>query len=64
MQAAGSGIPEVKGYLNGTNYLRFLRIKTGLVKVVGVIFSVSAGLVIGKEGPLIRTIWITINSYK
>ena len=52
--AAGSGIPEVKGYLNGTNYLRFLRLKTGLVKIVGIVFSVSAGLIIGKEGPLIH----------
>jgi len=52
--AAGSGIPEVKGYLNGTNYLRFLKFKTGVIKVVGILFSVSAGLIIGKEGPLIH----------
>ena len=52
--AAGSGIPEVKGYLNGTNYLRFLRVPTGIVKIIGVIFSVSGGLIVGKEGPLIH----------
>ena len=52
--AAGSGIPEVKSYLNGSNYLRFLRAKTGIIKAVGVCFSVCAGLIIGKEGPLIH----------
>ena len=52
--ATGSGIPEVKGYLNGTNYLRLLTLKTAIVKFVGVIFSVSSGLIIGKEGPLIH----------
>ena len=52
--AAGSGIPEVKGYLNGTNYLRFLRAKTGIIKAIGVCFSVTSGLIIGKEGPLIH----------
>jgi H+/Cl- antiporter ClcA len=52
--AAGSGIPEVKGYLNGSNYMRFLSLKTAIIKVFGIICSVSAGFVIGKEGPLIH----------
>lgn len=52
--AAGSGIPEVKGYLNGANYMRFLSLKTAVVKVLGIVNSVSAGFVIGKEGPLIH----------
>ena len=52
--AAGSGIPEVKGYLNGSNYMRFLSLKTAIVKIFGIICSVSAGFVIGKEGPLIH----------
>ena len=53
--AAGSGIPQIKGYLNGTNYARFLRSPTLLVKCVGVVFAVGAGLAIGKEGPLVHT---------
>jgi len=52
--AAGSGIPEVKGYLNGSNYVRFLTLKTACVKVCGIICSISSGFVIGKEGPLIH----------
>ena len=31
--SAGSGIPEVKSYLNGVNYMRFLKAKTGAIKV-------------------------------
>ena len=53
-EAAGSGVPEVKAYLNGTRVPRFLRPACALVKAVGVCFSVAAGLVIGKEGPLIH----------
>jgi H+/Cl- antiporter ClcA len=52
--AAGSGIPEVKAFLNGTNTPRFLTPLAGLVKVVGIAFSVSSGLIIGREGPLIH----------
>ena len=53
--AGGSGIPEIKGYLNGTNYKRLLYLKTLIVKCVGVLFSVSGGLTVGKEGPLVHT---------
>ena len=52
--AAGSGIPEVKAFLNGTNTPRFLTPLAGLVKIVGICFSVSSGLIIGREGPLIH----------
>ena len=52
--AAGSGIPEVKAFLNGTNTPRFLTPLAGVVKVVGICFSVSSGLIIGREGPLIH----------
>ena len=52
--ACGSGIPEMKGYLNGANFARAVRMKTLLVKAVGVMFSVAAGLPIGKEGPMVH----------
>ena len=52
--ACGSGIPEMKGYLNGANFSRAVRLKTLLVKAVGVMFSVAAGLPIGKEGPMVH----------
>ena len=50
--AAGSGIAELIGYLNGVNYPKFIGISTLLTKVIGVCLSVSARLCIGKEGPL------------
>ncbi len=53
--AAGSGIPQLKAYLNGTAYMRLLQFKTLLVKLVGVIFSVTGGLIIGKEGPMVHS---------
>ena len=40
--SAGSGITEVKGYLNGVGYERLLRVRTLVVKFVGVIFSVRS----------------------
>lgn len=42
--AGGSGIPEIKAYLNGTNFPRLLRIKTLIVKAIGVSLAVSGGL--------------------
>ncbi|CAE8601019.1 unnamed protein product [Polarella glacialis] len=52
--AAGSGIPEIKSFLNGVNVPRVLRPLTLVAKGVGVIFSVAAGLPCGKEGPMIH----------
>ncbi|TNM97257.1 hypothetical protein fugu_015413 [Takifugu bimaculatus] len=49
--AAGSGIPQIKCYLNGVKIPRVVRLKTLLVKVCGVICSVVGGLAVGKESP-------------
>jgi H+/Cl- antiporter ClcA len=40
------------GWLNGVNYPGFLSVKTFITKAVGVVFSVSSNLCVGKEGPL------------
>ena len=41
-------------YLNGTNIPSLVKFKTLIVKVIGVIFSISGGLTCGKEGPLVH----------
>ncbi|KAJ8021349.1 Chloride transport protein 6 [Holothuria leucospilota] len=53
--AAGSGIPEIKCYLNGVKVPHVVRLKTLIAKAVGVLFSVSGGLFVGKEGPMIHS---------
>lgn len=53
--AAGSGIPEVKAYLNGVDAHSILAPSTLFVKIFGSIGSVSAGFVVGKEGPMVHT---------
>ncbi|EFJ24475.1 hypothetical protein SELMODRAFT_100906 [Selaginella moellendorffii] len=52
--AAGSGIPEVKAYLNGIDAPEILAPNTLVVKILGSIGAVSAGLCVGKEGPLVH----------
>jgi H+/Cl- antiporter ClcA len=52
--AAGSGIPEVKCYLNGLNVPGLIKMKTMWLKAIGIIFSCAAGLPIGKEGPMVH----------
>lgn len=53
--SGGSGIPEVKCFLNGIDLPRITDVKTGVCKVLGVICSVSAGLPVGKEGPMVHS---------
>ncbi|XP_063286772.1 H(+)/Cl(-) exchange transporter 7 isoform X2 [Pelobates fuscus] len=53
--AAGSGIPQIKCFLNGVKIPHVVRLKTLVVKVCGVIFSVAGGLAVGKEGPMIHS---------
>ncbi|KAJ6771563.1 CHLORIDE CHANNEL PROTEIN CLC FAMILY MEMBER [Salix koriyanagi] len=53
--AAGSGIPEIKGYLNGLDIHGILLFRTLIGKIFGSIGSVGGGLALGKEGPLVHT---------
>jgi H+/Cl- antiporter ClcA len=53
--SGGSGIPEVKCFLNGIDLPRINDLKTGICKVLGVIGSVAAGLPVGKEGPMVHS---------
>jgi chloride channel 7 len=53
-EAIGSGIPEVKAYLNGVRVKRFTSMRLFFVKIVGTIASVSSGLAVGPEGPLVH----------
>lgn len=50
--ASGSGIPELKSYLNGVNLPRFLRTKTLLTKICALPLALASGLPVGYEGPM------------
>ncbi|WRX32220.1 Chloride channel [Theobroma cacao] len=53
--AAGSGIPEVKAYLNGVDAPGIFSLRTLIVKIVGSISAVSSSLLVGKAGPMVHT---------
>lgn len=53
-ESSGSGIAELKGFLNGISLRSTVRIRVMLAKIIGVCFSVAAGLPMGKEGPMIH----------
>ena len=52
--AAGSGIPQIKCFLNGVKVPKVIRLKTYLVKTVGIVLAVVGGLACGKEGPMVH----------
>ncbi|OQV24355.1 H(+)/Cl(-) exchange transporter 7 [Hypsibius exemplaris] len=52
--AGGSGMAQVKCFLNGVKIPEFVRFKTLLVKIIGMICSLTGGLAVGKEGPMIH----------
>ncbi|XP_059432118.1 putative chloride channel-like protein CLC-g isoform X2 [Corylus avellana] len=53
--AAGSGIPEVKAYLNGVDAPGIFSLRTLFVKIIGSISAVSSSLLVGKAGPMVHT---------
>merc|ERR1719443_2311650 len=52
--ARGSGIPEIKTILGGFVMPDVLSFRTLCVKIVGLCLSVSSGMSLGKEGPLVH----------
>lgn len=50
--AAGSGVAEVIGYLNGVNYPETISVQTLITKIFGVVLGIAGSLTVGKEGPL------------
>lgn len=52
--AAGSGLPEVKGYLNGVRIPRAFNFRNCCATFVSVICCVASSLPVGPEGPMIH----------
>ncbi|CAK9865491.1 unnamed protein product [Sphagnum jensenii] len=52
--AAGGGVTFVMAYLNGNDIPDFFRPSTLFTKIFGTICTVSSGLPIGQEGPLVH----------
>lgn len=52
--AGGSGLPDVIAYLNGILLAKVLNVKTFIAKAISCVLSVSGGLPVGTEAPLIH----------
>jgi chloride channel 7 len=53
-KAAGSGLAEVKAMLNGSHISKLLTFTAAFVKIFGIIFTITAGLALGREGPMVH----------
>lgn len=51
-QAAGSGVPELIGFLNGVDNKKYFTTTVFLVKALCVTLAVAGTLIVGREGPL------------
>ena len=60
--ASGGGIPEIKTILSGFIIRGFLGKWTLLIKSIGIMLAVAAGLSLGKEGPMVH-IAICLGNY-
>lgn len=52
--SGGSGIPEVKAYLNGISVPRAFKVSTFLCRCIGMVLVTSAGMFAGPEGPFVQ----------
>lgn len=59
--AAGSGVPEIKTVLSGVVIRGYLNSWAFITKVIGLTFSVSSGLNLGKEGPFVHLVSVLAN---
>lgn len=55
-RSAGSGIAEVKAYLNGSRYVHILNLRTLVCKLVGIVLTVASGMLVGLQGPMVRRV--------
>jgi chloride channel 3/4/5 len=54
MHTSGSGLSEIKTILGGFIINGFFDLKVFIVKSIGLVLSISAGLCIGKEAPFVH----------
>eukprot|EP00177_Eucheuma_denticulatum_P003183 GFKZ01005736.1.p1 GENE.GFKZ01005736.1~~GFKZ01005736.1.p1 ORF type:complete len:813 (+),score=91.42 GFKZ01005736.1:390-2828(+) len=59
--AAGSGVPEIKTVLSGVVIRGYLSSWAFIIKIVGLAFSVSSSLNLGKEGPFVHLVSVLAN---
>ncbi|KAH8945272.1 hypothetical protein BDL97_12G033100 [Sphagnum fallax] len=52
--AAGGGVTLVMAYLNGNDIPDFFQLRTLITKCLGTICTISSGLPIGQEGPMVH----------
>ena len=52
--AGGSGLPELKSFLNGVNMPRLMRAKTLIAKLIALPLAIASGLPVGYEGPMVH----------